>query len=423
MKVNSIVTFILIIAIKISLEYSYITFVFPLFNYEGFYLDISIIKAIESYVFLTLILVIILTYLDWRNIPSRIGVYIILIMLYIPLSSLFWLQNQPRTFFYTITISLIIIILIISFSPRTNNIALKEGPQLILFTLGTISIVVYGMLLFNGGIERINFNILDGYAYREAFNESSNWMLDYLLTWQAYVVNLVILAFALYNNKRLLSIFIVIMQIFLFSMANFKSFLFAPFLLIGFHFLNKTKFKNNLLLTFSIGTFLLIIMSNVITKVTENILIESIFVRRLFFVPSKLHYVYYSFFEDLEKYKLSHSIFGFIIDNKYSISPVALLARDYYGREFSPNVGFFGDAYVNFGLMGIIFFSIIYAFLLKLIDSLTFSIPSNLTIAILVIPLMALVNSAFLTSLLTHGILFAILILWLVNQLFRKSAS
>ncbi|MEK4027780.1 oligosaccharide repeat unit polymerase [Pseudobacillus sp. FSL P4-0506] len=418
------VTFISLLALKILLEYSYTTIINPIFSYEGFILYESFPKMVESYILASIIFLVAISLLESKKAPSKIVIYLIIVLLYIPLTALFWLQNQPRPFIYSITISLSLIILIVSTFSKVRLVKLKEGKSLTFIIIGGMSLIVYGLLIAQGGLGRINLNLMEIYQVREAYANTNNKVLAYLLPWQAHVVNMLVIAVAMYKrNFKIAGIFI-LLQVFLFSMTNFKSFLFAPLVLVGFQLFEKTKLRDNLLLVMSLGSSLLLSICIGIYHFFGSFYMASIFIRRLFFVPSNLHYVYYHFFQPIEKYKLSHSFLSFINDNIYHMTPVQLVALSYYNREnFAPNVGFFGDAYLNFGVLGVLGFSLLLAFLLKLIDTASVSVPSFLAMSILVIPAMSLINAAFFTSLLTHGILFAILMLWLANSLFTNEIN
>ncbi|CDQ18948.1 hypothetical protein [Halobacillus karajensis] len=205
-------------------------------------------------------------------------------------------------------------------------------------------------------------------------------------------------------------------------MTNFKSFLFAPLVVLGLYLIFKKGFKNSILLLMTSALSTLLTIMILLYKTTEGIVVLSIFLRRLFFVPANLHYTYFNFFEGMEKYKLSHSILTFIYDNPYNMGPVDLVARDVFGLEgFSPNVGIFGDAYLNFGLMGIIIFVVLLGSILVLFDSVAMKSPLILSMTIIIIPSMSLVNSGMFTSLATHGILFAIFVTWLSSTLLHRN--
>ncbi|KIL76486.1 WblL protein [Bacillus badius] len=416
---TKIVTFISLIALKILLEYSYTAIIHPIFAYEGFILYESFPKMFESYILASIIFLTAISLLEHKKAPSKIVIYLMIVLLYIPLTALFWLQNQPRPFIYAITVSLLMIMLIVSLFSKIRLVQLEEGRSVTFFIIGGMSLIVYGLLIAQGGLGRINLNLMEIYQVREAYASTNNQVLAYLLPWQAHVINMLVIAVAMYKRKYKLAGLFIVLQVFLFSMTNFKSFLFAPLVLIGFQLFEKTKLKDNLLFVISFGSSLLLSICLLVYHFFGSFYLASIFVRRLFFVPSNLHYVYYHFFEPIEKYKLSHSFLSFINDNIYQMTPVQLVALAYYNKEnFAPNVGFFGDAYLNFGVLGILGFSLLLGLLLKLIDTASVSLPPFLAMSILVIPSMSLINAAFFTSLLTHGILFAILMLWLANSLF-----
>src|SRR5699024_8108593 len=106
----------------------------------------------------------------------------------------------------------------------------------------------------------------------------------------------------------------------------------------------------------------------------------------------------------------SHSFLSSIFDNPYNIVPIELVSTNYFGKDFNPNVGIWGDAYLNFGFLGVFLFSLILGIVLILFDSISDKSITLLSMSIIVIPSMSLVNSALFTSLLTHGILFAIVL-------------
>ena len=419
-KKKYIYTVFFIIIFKLILEYGYYVFVYPVYEYSGFVLDTSVFKMIESYLVVTA-LSFLLAKLDDYNKPSKVVLYILFINLYLPISSLYWLQDNSRVFYLVISFSILILYILIVKVRRINIITPKEGGNLALFILIGITIIVYGYLIVTGGLQRINLNLLNVYETRDAYSESTIPLLGYLLPWQANIINLFLLIYGLIKNKKGFVLFVLFLQILLFAMTNFKSFLFAPLVVLALYIVSKKDLKNILLLLIASTLSLLMFFMILLYKITGNITLLSIFLRRLFFVPADLHYLYYDFFMQMEKYKLSHSIFDTILENPYGITPVALVARDVYKSDFAPNVGIFGDAYLNFGLIGICVFVIILGAILVLFDSIAIKSPLILSMSIIIIPSMALVNSALMTSLATHGILFAIFVTWMTSTIFKMS--
>jgi len=417
-KKKSIYAVLFIIVFKFILEYGYISFVNPLYEYSGFSLNISSIKIIESYL-LVIVISTILVQFDKYDKPSKVVIYILFINLYLPLSSLYWLQDNSRPFYLLISISIISLCLFLMKVKVIRIQSLREGNNITFLLLIGITIIVYGYLLITGGIQRVNFNLMDVYGVREDYSLISNRLFGYLVPWQANIINLFFLIYGIIKRSKNIIFVSVFLQLFLFSMTNFKSFLFSPLVVLGIYMIFKKGLKNNLLLTITIILSLFSSLLLIFSKITGDIILLSIFLRRLFFVPAKLHFQYFDFMENMEKYKLSHSILSGFVTNPYGIGPVELVSNNLFENGGNPNVGVFGDSFVNFGFAGVLLFTMILGFILLVLDSVASNSPSILSMSIIIIPSMSLINSALFTSLATHGILFSILIIWLTSSLFR----
>lgn len=419
MKKSSLIIFGSLIVLKILLEYSYISFVHPLFLYNGMTLNISYFKLFESYI-LFLPLVSMLIYLDKFKLTSKFMVFILFIVLYTPLSSTYWLQDNSRTFFYSVTASFIILIALLITTPKMKIVTIKGGKHLFNIIAMIITIGVYGFLIADGGLSRINFNLSKVYEFRELNSYSSNPIFAYLIPWQGYVINLSVMGIALYNKKFKQATLFLFLQLLLFAMTSHKSFLFAPFLLVGIYLLNKKSSRERYLLWFSYGASMLVALTMGFYKISDSIMLPSILIRRLFFIPANLNFIYYDFFQNREKFLLSHSVLEGITDTYSNITPVGLVSKVLYNQPSGANASFFADAYANFGVFGIVMFTVLLVLLFKIIDSITEGIPRYISISILLIPFMSLTNSAFFTSLLTHGILFSVFSLWLAKTVFTN---
>jgi len=99
-----------------------------------------------------------------------------------------------------------------------------------------------------------------------------------------------------------------------------------------------------------------------------------------------------------------------------------VISWTYWGRDFGPNVGYLGDAFANFGFMGMFLFSMILGVFLRIVDSISRHLPANLIAAIIAVPAMALANSALFTSLLTHGFILSLIMIWLLQKVEERHA-
>jgi len=91
--------------------------------------------------------------------------------------------------------------------------------------------------------------------------------------------------------------------------------------------------------------------------------------------------------------------------------------------DFDPNVGYLGDAYGNFGLLGMLLFSAILGVALRIVDSVGSPLPSYFVAAAISMPAIALTQSALFTSMSTHGLIPAMLMLWVFRALVRNSGG
>ena len=276
---------------------------------------------------------------------------------------------------------------------------------------------VYGCLVLSGGLGRFNLDLLSVYEVRaEYLTRRVGPVLGYFIPWQANVINILILCWALHKRKLCLLAAAGIAQVLLFGMTGHKSFLLAPLLASGV--LLVWGRKNFLLYLFG-GATAMILVSYTLFLVTGNHLGPSLLIRRLFFVPAANHFIYYDFFSRLENpfVMLSNSILAPFIQYPYDMPITRVISWAYWGRDFGPNVGYLGDAFEHFGFMGMFLFSVILGLFLHAVDSVAGRLPSNIVAAVIATPAMALTNSALFTSLLTHGLIPAAVLLWLLRFL------
>ena len=111
---------------------------------------------------------------------------------------------------------------------------------------------------------------------------------------------------------------------------------------------------------------------------------------------------YFDFYENNHTY-LSQSFFNPFIEYNYSVNPSNLIGELYFNNSLvSANTGLIGDAFMNFGYIGILIYILIFSFLIIKLSS---KIP-NIYYGLLLIQLFSFQNSPMTTVLITHGFLF-----------------
>jgi len=146
--------------------------------------------------------------------------------------------------------------------------------------------------------------------------------------------------------------------------------------------------------------------------------ILSLFTRRLLFVPSQVNFFYYDYFSTHGYIFLSyHKIFSSFLNYPYQLSPPNLIGEVYFNNpQIHANTGLFGDAYMNFGFVGLILWGIFLVIILKLADASSKGKDIKLTVAAIAIVILNLRNGALLTNIFTHGLLLALILLYLLPK-------
>lgn len=358
-------------------------------------------------------------YRQWQ--PSRIVPVLYFVVVIFPLSSQYGLADAPPGLMYAVTGSIVLLTVITKLHPKIR--VPKPGRELTYMAitgLFGICAYVYGWLVFTGGFGRLNWDLLAVYQIRAEYIQRLGPFMGYLIPWQAYVFNIFGLLYALRRRNYWLLGLIAVAQSLLFGMTGHKSFLLAPFLAIGVYLIWQ---RRNAIALVIIGAFLLALASYSCVLITGNEFVPSLFVRRLFFVPARLHVLYYDFFSQPGHpfYMLSDSILRGIIKNPYAMPMPRVIGLHYWEKEFWPDVGYLGDAYGNFGVLGMLLFSAILGVMLRIVDSVGSHLEPRFVAAAITMPAMALAESALFTSMLTHGLIPAVLMLWVIpkSKLFR----
>ncbi|WHX26170.1 O-antigen polymerase [Virgibacillus halodenitrificans] len=338
----------------------------------------------------------------------------------IPMLTLYAYQNAPTEFVLGILLNFNFIMIFLISLPKFKFLILDKSIILLVkVSIVCIYFYVYLFLIFSGGLTRFNLNLAEVYEVRELYLLTTAPMLNYFISWIANVFNMTLLVWGMYKRKKSFIIWAILLQILIFGMTNFKTFLFAPVLVVFVYLWIK---KKNILLYSSLSVLMVMLFVYIVFLVTETQQWASMLIRRQFFTPSNIHMLYYDFFSQTSNplIYLSNSILEGIIEYPYDLSVTRLISQEYWGNFFGANVGFFADAYSNFGFIGMFIFSVVLALILKLIDSFTIYLPENLVASIIVLPSFSLINSAFFTTLLTHGFIVAILMLFILTSIIKK---
>ncbi len=393
--------FILFYAI---LLYEYFFFVLPFFNDKGFNLDIVLEKAILGFILLGILTIRIFVIKQ----PSGF-IYILSVFagmgLCIP--SIIMYQFAGTTVFIPILSIIFIFFLTSKYLnfPQIKSINLKFSDQKYLLFGITLIMIIPFFLTYGFTINKNVFSFGSAiYEIRANAKLHSNIFTSYFFGQLTKVLLPSLIVYGLLRKNRLLWISGIVLMLYIFMINPHKSVFLSIFVIIAFYFLKDYYSKAGLMISGIIGVLFL---TFIFTKTTGNILPESIFVRRMFFLPVYISDNYFTFFND-NHVMLSHSIFSPFFDYPYDLDPALLMGDYIYNKpETSCNTGIIGDGYMNFGIFGSMVFAFIAAIIFRFLDSLHMH---HSFFGLTFLYLVLFLNSALFTSLLTHGGLFFMLI-------------
>jgi oligosaccharide repeat unit polymerase len=415
---STLITLFNVTVFRVMLDVSYCFVIGQVWRNNGFALDIVPLKLWESYIAFFLLLSCMPKKSDK---VSHAILQLFFLVAYIPIQTYYAFSNQDRAWFYCFTLFLSIVIILNRCKLRFSFKPLKESKHVLLvimFVFSILSVIlIYLYMDFS-----FNMNLSEVYEIRRNYAAANIPLSGYMISWTAKVLMPFMILMALFNKKGktsyLLLFIAVAIQLFIFSSSGHKSHLFRiPAIIVLALLVNKEKFFARLSIAFtslvSAGIFLYLQFN--------DFWVVSLFSRRTFLLPAKISFFYHEYFSENDLIYLSHSIFKSFIDYPYQMFPAHLIGKAYF-RESQPglyawaNTGIVGDGYMNFGYIGVFLWAILLATLLKFVDAVTESTDIKIVWPILLITFYSMVDGAPLTTLLTHGLLFALLLCYLTPK-------
>lgn len=314
---------------------------------------------------------------------SNVLIHTLFLIYYIPINSSFSLQNLPIQYFILVNLYFVLLIILTLEKIQINNrkVIIKEKIkktvvvqqnsikkiQLILILI-CLSCIIY-KLFYNGfavPFSMLNESLYESRAiYVDSMNAISGtvsgYMVSLILNLSAYAVPIYIY-FALQKRNYAFIILGLIALASLFSVIAGKGTLLFTIIVIGLYYCEK----NNILKDFNRWSELILLFILIVCLTLyiffDNYGLYFLVLRRAMFMPSWLNYLHYEYFSENYKIYLSQSTFLLqnIIPSNYSSPPITIISREYFASLIpSPNTGLFADAYINFGLCGVLIYPFI----------------------------------------------------------------
>ncbi|MDD2634602.1 MAG: O-antigen ligase [Bacteroidales bacterium] len=386
------------------LIYEYIVFIIPFFGDKGF----MMVPEIEKIIIGTLLFILLSIKLFVLRQPSH---FIYALSLFAAMGfcipSIIMYQFGGITLLIPLFAIVFVLFLTSNYlnTPSIKSINIKFKDQKYILLILTVLLIIPFVLTYGISFNKSVFSFgKEIYEVRAAAKLHSNIFTSYFFGPLTKVLLPSLIIYGLLRKNKLLWISGIVLMLYIFMINPHKSVFLSIFVVLAFYFFKDYRAKAG---TMVLGIVFLLVATTIFTKFTGNILPESIFVRRMFFLPVYISDHYFTFFNNNHIY-LSHSILNPLMEYPYSLDPAMLMGDHIYNNPLtSCNTGIIGDGYMNFGIIGCIVFTFITAIVLRFLDALNMH---HSFFGISFLFLVLFLNSAFFTILLTHGGLFYILI-------------
>ena len=427
-KINFLIWILLF---KVSLDVLYVT-VLQNYHTESYLLSYIYLYDFDYYKFvfswgLYILFSLFLTYniITTGDKPSEILILGLYLASYAPTLSLFGLSNLDYKFlaivicFWTFLFVTIKILTKIEFKKIKSFKTIDGDVKLVLWYL-IIFIFSVGTLFiswkYNGLKLNLTLDSIKVYELRsQVRNLEMNAMVEYFRHNAMYVVVTFASLYFYIKRNWMLFIFMIFLQLLLYSIGNQKAALFLlPASIIAYIFYRKNMIvKIPFILT---GLNLLIFIEFLINR--SSFLIASL-LERIYFLPAMLSYAYYDFFIINQPVIPFVSIFekiGVVRNYPYEQGiPYILGGILFNNPKISANTGLVGSAF-SYGYIGLVIIPILYGLLFIVLDKVSSNIDTKSILPILILQIFVISGATFFVVISVYGYLTVLLILTLINN-------
>ncbi len=244
-------------------------------------------------------------------------------------------------------------------------------------------------------------------------------IIGYLMRWLNNAFNPFFMAIGIQKRKWIFLGLGILGELLIFSFDATKSTLMSVFYLLGLYAVLRWKRWRFPAVLLFVGAIALFGLALAVDLGFHSFVMRTYLLRRVFYMPGLLSALYYEYFSSHPHWYWAHTAFGRILGllpppGEVAKTPSFLIGEVYFHNPAgNANVNVWGDAFANMGNYGVVLVTFGLFLLLWLYDSVSLDHDPALVYFLAGMPIFALTNSAFLTVILTHGWLAAILLLWL----------
>lgn len=282
--------------------------------------------------------------------------------------------------------------------------------------LGGFIVISLGLLVAVNGVRTTITDIFSVYEVRDEYKEGLAAFppLAYLVPTLGYVAIPLVLIRGLHRRSWLLVGLGVLAQVFLYAQTGFKTYLFGVPVIIVMSIMIGRRLSGAIVAG---GIALGVLVAAVADALTKGVVFSSLFTRRFLATPGQIAAYYFDFFSEHRFVLLSEGPLQGLVSYPFDLPVAFMLGREIHGVETnSSNVNFFADGFAQGGWLGLLLAGVIFGCILVLIDWAAEGLPVSVGAMLMFLPCIVLGNASILTSLLSHGLVAAMVILALVPR-------
>lgn len=404
-------TYLKLFSLRLILDYAYGNIVSLIFGYQNFKNEPTIFSYFISWLFLITLSPLIVKNFQNKNLSSYI-MSILIITSLLPTTTLIAFTSSYSAIYVTLMYVYWLLILLFNYKVPTivfsKDFQIKSKIPYIFLTILFCGAVLYTSGKYTGF--RFHFGLLDVYDLRtEAREYQVSMLLGYIITAADNILP-VLLVFFLIRKSWIVALFISVIILLNFGISAVKQVLFLlTFAWFGYLFVKTENFFN----LFLSGVIALVLTSIAEFQIFGTYFLTNFMTYRIFFIPAKLHHVYYTFFSVNELDYFRQSILKYFLDSSYKDGIQFMMGYEDIGDVTArANNGLFSDAYLNVGAIGVLIFPLIVVCILKTLEGASKGLNPKIIFIVITAVSFVLLGVPFSTALLTSGILILILFLY-----------
>jgi len=406
------------------LIYLYCEFVYPKYSYLGLQLNDNVDSLLILFIGMATSFFV---FFIKRRIDGPLEILIIItyLVIYLPALNLALIclnqNNNLFSLYSSYTLAMIILIFISKVNVKKINLKSLTGKQFKIIFYGIVALLFSVVFLaYKPDLSNIYklADFKDVYDIRGDYREANNNIpsfIKYFFTWLVKFFIPIFFVFAIVRKSVAQWVLSFAMLFSMFMVSGHKSIILG-FGLIGLMYLVVSSKKNDSLQILKYLSYL-VISSLGLALINLNVL-QEIIVRRAILMPGILSNMFFNYFNENGFAYMGYSFMSFIVDYKYSATPPYVIGEYYFGRpDMSANANYMASAYADFGVLGVVFITLICGIYFKIINIIVeYKQIKKISCMMAIVPMWALLDSSFITVMFTHGLFLLLIFIILIPK-------